>query len=454
MKGLFRANIINVVLPLLMFVLTMLSCSNNDYVNAIPTNVTAIMKIDARQLNSEKATATLSALMPVGDIADCGLDFGNAVFVFETIDGNFGLCAKVKSCDKLSDTFNSMSAKGNCGKLRRQGDFFLSDVGNAWAVGFSDKAFVAIGPVSVASLGDEQQKIIRLLRQNDDRSIANDPMYAKLDSMDMPVAMVAQVQALPEKITAPFTLGAPRGTDASQILIASAISSENGILKMTGKSFSFNKSVDISLRNADKTYRNIDAYCLSRIPAGYTMGLIANVDGQQYLKLLQDNKQMRSLLAGVNTALDFDNILRCVDGNLVVFSSGVLGKETGMTIFAKSRNPRWTVDVDYWKQSCPAGSSISGADGSWIYKDGNTKFAFGIAGDMFYGTTDNSLIPATAGKDFQSISPDIQNAIKGSRMAMIVNLSALSDGDMLPSGIGNIVKRLLGNVSTFIYIIE
>lgn len=453
MKVFFRANIINVVLPLLMFALTTVSCSNNDYVNAIPPNVIAIMKIDAGRLASKSTAAKLSALMTIEDISDCGLDFGNDVFAFETIDGNFGLCVKVTDSDKLSDTFTKMSAKGNCGKLRRQGDFFLSDIGNAWAVGFSDKAIVAIGPVSAASLGDEQQRLVRLLRQDDDMSVVNNPMYAKLDSINAPVAMVAQVQALPESITAPFTVGAPRGTDASQIMIASDISTEDGILKMTGKSFSFNKSIDTSLNDAYKTYRHIDDFCLSKIPADYKVGLIVNVDGAQYLKLLHESKQMQSLLAGVNTALDFDNIIRGVNGNLAVFSSGMLGKETGMNIFAKTHNPGWTADVEYWKQSCPVGSSITGANGSWTYSSGKMKFAFGIAGDMFYGTTDSSLIPTTADKTIQPISPAVQKIIKGSRMAMILNLSALSDGESLP-GISKMTKQLLGDVNTFIYVLK
>ncbi len=38
-------------------------------------------------------------------------------------------------------------------------------------------------------------------------------LFAQIDSIDSPIAMVAQVQALPEKFVAPFTLVLPKDTD-------------------------------------------------------------------------------------------------------------------------------------------------------------------------------------------------------------------------------------------------
>ena len=57
------------------------------------------------------------------------------------------------------------------------------------------------------------------------------------------MALVAQAQALPEKFVAPFTLGAPKNADASQIVIAAEMNVQKGMLRIKGETFSFNPSI-------------------------------------------------------------------------------------------------------------------------------------------------------------------------------------------------------------------
>ena len=430
----------------------MASCSGNDYVNAIPPTATAVLKVDVSKVDASKAASAFSSLLPVGNVEECGLDFGSDVFAFETIDGNFGLCAKVKSADRLADTFYALSTKGKCGKVRKQGDFTFTDVNDAWAVGFSDRAMVVLGPVSAAALSDAQRSVARMLRQDDESSIVGRPMYAKLDSVGGPVAMVANVQALPEKLVAPFTVGAPSGADASQVFVAASFELADGVLEMHGETFSFDRQIDAALKKANGVYRQIDGTYFGRIPASCKFGLFTNVDGKQFLPLLQANKSLQALLAGLNTAIDFDNIIRSVNGDMVLLSSGVMSDKIDMSMMAKVEKPAWTGDITYWKQSCPAGSSITGSDGAWCYNSGDMKFAFGLAGDMFYGTTDSMSNPSVSDSGQQRLPSGILNKVKDKRLAMLLNVSAFSADGTLPQGMLGFMKSALGNVSAVLYV--
>ena len=455
MKKIFSARTpYSLLLGLLGILVFATSCSNNDYANAIPSTATAIVKVDATKLDSRDMETVFSAFFSKETIIGCGIDWKSDVYVFETIDGNFGLCAKVNSKDKLSSTFSALALKAKCGKLRQQGDLSFTDINNAWAVGYSSKSLVVLGPVSVAALPDAQRSIMKMLRQNEDASIVSRPIYTRLDSMNSAVAMVAQVQALPEKFVAPFTIGMPKNADVSQVLIAADFSKNKSVVKMNGEVFSFDKSIDAALKKANGLYRRIEGDYIECIPQNCCFGLFANVEGRGYIPLLQSNKFMQGLLVGMNTAIDFDNIVRSIDGDLVIASSGLFSGSLDMTMFAKVTNPTWTADVDYWKQSCPAGSIITGVGTAWNYSSSAVNFKFGLSGDTFYAVSDRVFKPSAMGPRSDAVSRYIQNLIKGSRMAMILNLSAMSSNGIIPQSYGGIFKPILGDVKAVVYVMK
>ena len=137
---------------------------------------------------------------------------------------------------------------------------------------------------------------------------------------------------------------------------------------------------------------------------------------------------------------------------MVLLSSGVMSDKIDMSMMAKVEKPSWTGDIAYWKQSCPAGSSITGSNGAWCYNSGDMKFAFGLAGDMFYGTTDSMSNPSVSDSGQQRLPSGILNKVKGKRLAMLLNVSAFSTDGTLPQGMLGFMKSALGNVSAVLYV--
>lgn len=432
------------------------ACSGNDYLHAIPATATAIVRLRTAQIADKEAMeSAVRTMLPVENIAESGIDCTSDIYAFETVDGNFGLCAKIKDADTFADTVDKLAGKGKCSKARKQGKFRFSDVDNAWAVGFSDKSLVVMGPVSAATLPDAQRRIAGMLRQDEEASIVARPMFEKLDSLEGNLTMVAQAQALPEKLVAPLTIGTPKDADASQVLIAASFDRKDGVVSVTGETFSFSKSIDAELKKAQGVLRKINGNYTKAMPAKYMFGLFANVEGKAFLPLLQGNKQMQALLAGLNTAIDFDNILRSVDGDLAIMSNGLTADNMGMTMLAHVEKPVWTADVDYWKQSCPKGNSITGDNGHWCYNSANGGFSFGLAADTFYGTTDKAMIPASSQPVCEApMAKDVQDAVAGKRMAIVMNIDSAIGGGVVPGGIGNMLHGLLGGVKSIVYIMK
>lgn len=424
------------------------SCSNDDYVRSIPASATAVMKIDGAVV---AGSHKMLSLLPFGDKTADAVDLSRDVYAFETVDGNLGMCAKVKDSDALLEALKTVATSD----IRKQGDCRLADINNSWAVGFNDKALVVLGPVSAAALPDAQRSIVRMLNQDEDASIMARPMYSKLDSIDSHVAFVAQVQALPDKFAAPFMLGAPKGADASQVAVAAGVAVKDGIARIDCQSFSFDKSIDRELKKSRAAFRPVKGVFSQSMSHNQLFSLFANVKGKEFLPLLQSDRSLQAVLMGLNTAVDFDNIMRSVDGDLAFMFSGMSQDNIAMTMLASVDNPVWTADVDYWKQSCQPGCSITGSNGSWVYRGGDTSFSFGLQGDVFYAISGQA--PASIQqllKPSQPIYGEVSRMIAGNRMAMVLNLKPLAANSAAAGGMLDMLKPIIDNVKAVVCVMK
>lgn len=428
--------------------LCLASCRDNDYVRSIPASATAVMKIDGAVV---AGSHKMLSLLPFGDKTADVIDLSREVYAFETVDGNLGMCARVKDSDALLEALKTVTTS----EVRRQGDYRLADINNSWAVGFNDKSLVVLGPVSAAALPDTQRSIVRMLKQDEDASIMARPMYSKLDSIDSRVAFVAQVQALPEKFAAPFMLGAPKGADASQVAVAAGVDIKDGIVRIDCQSFSFDKSIDRELKKSRAAFRPVKGVFSQSMSHNQLFSLFANVKGKEFLPLLQSDRSLQAVLMGLNTAVDFDNIMRSVDGDLAFMFSGMSQDNIAMTMLARVDNPVWTADVDYWKQSCQPGCSITGSDGSWVYRGGDTSFSFGLQDDVFYAISGQA--PASIQqllKPSQPIYGEVSRMIAGNRMAMVLNLKPLAANSAAAGGMLDMLKPIIDNVKAVVCVMK
>lgn len=428
--------------------LCLASCRDNDYVRSIPASATAVMKIDGAVV---AGSHKMLSLLPFGDKTADVIDLSREVYAFETVDGNLGMCARVKDSDALLEALKTVTTS----EVRRQGDYRLADINNSWAVGFNDKSLVVLGPVSAAALPDAQRSIVRMLKQDEDASIMARPMYSKLDSIDSRVAFVAQVQALPEKFAAPFMLGAPKGVDASQVAVAAGVDIKDGIVRIDCQSFSFDKSIDRELKKSRAAFRPVKGVFSQSMSHNQLFSLFANVKGKEFLPLLQSDRSLQAVLMGLNTAVDFDNIMRSVDGDLAFMFSGMSQDNIAMTMLARVANPVWTADVDYWKQSCQPGCSITGSNGSWVYRGGDASFSFGLQDDVFYAISGQA--PASIQqllKPSQPIYGEVSRMIAGNRMAMVLNLKPLAANSAVAGGMFDLLKPIIDNVKAVVCVMK
>lgn len=456
-----KINIINPLIlwsELLFCILILSSCSSDGYLNVIPQNSTAIISIDIQKLYStsknNKQLDYLKDVLKLKDVDASGLDLSTKAYVFETVDGNIGLVVKVDNEDNLSNWIKNLERAGYCKNLTTRKGFKFTSVKDTWVLGFSSDALLVMGPILPIQQADMQRQMVNFLGQDDSKSIKGSPMFQKLDSLESPVSMVAQAAALPEKFVTPFTIVAPKDADASQIMIAAEIvKDEDGCINLKGETYSLNDNLNNSIKENKKTFRPIQGTYSACMPISASLGIFLNVDGKEFLKLLHSNNSIQALLAGMNTAIDMDNIIRSINGDMSIIIHSFKEGENIPQMSAQLSNNEFLKDVEYWRESCLTGCKIIDWNkNSYYYTNGTFCYYFGVSDDMqFYSGGSPKYALESISKSQNAIPEYVQNKIRGKRLCLVLNLETILGDGTDKVSVMTSIKPLLGNIKTVIF---
>ena len=270
-----------------LFLILLSSCSDDSYLNVVPKNSMALVSVDAQELSKKWDAGKIEDLLEVDDMMSCGIDFSSKIYAFETIEGNIGVVAKVSDESALLNWLDVLLKKGHSKPVSKYKDYFFTVIKDSWVVGFSSDAAVLMGPALPSQQFELRRQIVKCFEQDEDEGIKSSPMFCKLDSISAPVSFVAQSSALPDKFIAPFTIGAPKDADRSQIMIAAELVWENDdCLVVHGETFSFNKSIDRKLKESHNVFRPIKGVYVENTPSDAALSVFMNVDGGAFLELL------------------------------------------------------------------------------------------------------------------------------------------------------------------------
>ncbi len=425
------------------------SCSGSEYINAIPSESQMLIRFNPTKLSGTKSPLILKTLLHVKNLDDSGIDLSKDIFFFEDGQGNFGICAKVSSNSKLEKSLQEADLS-----ITKRRDYKFAALSSGWIIGFSDNAALLMGPVVPAAQDDLIALMSRYLGSDEEQGIKSSPMYATSDSIDTPMSIVAQTCALPQQFVAPFTMGAPKDADPADVILAAAIEIKNGHLLMHGKTLSYKKSINSAIAKAADVYRPIKGEYIKAMSQDDVLGLFLNVDGKQFHNLIIQNRAATAMLAGINTAIDMDNIIKSVNGDLTLVTSS-LGKDNlHMMMAARLSGAPWLADIGYWKESVPSGGHIGDWGKNCYYYSGNgTTYFFGVTQDMQYMS---GASPEEAKHSITSspkpLSTDLQNIIKGKKLAMVVNFKAF--GNSKAAAVTSLLKPMFGNINTIVYTMD
>ena len=416
-------------------VVVLLSRGGNGYMNVIPPRVKALVAVELSKIG-------------VGDVP--GIDFSRKAYLFETSDGSFGLVAAVDSKSDVESFFESLQKTGKATKTVERKGYLFTVINDNFVVGLSSSALLVMGPAVADEQASIQRKMVKYLSCDED-AVSASPLFSHLSTLEGPVAIVAQADALPEKFVMPLTLGAPRGTKADQLLLSATMDITGECLTLKCSTFSFDDKINSALKASHSKLRPLTDKHLATISADNMLSVACNVKGTDFVELLRSNESLRTMLIGINTAIDIDKMLRGVDGDLIM-SLPSLGDKLHLSLLADASDVSWQQDVDYWKKSCPAGTQIEscGRD-SYMLKGTDFDACFGVKdGKLLYVVPSLESVLNVGTKALRPLSPAVIEQVKGSRFVAVLSLSSATRQKPELS----VVSSFLPNLKTIVLKIE
>lgn len=421
---------------ILLFVCMLSSCCKHDYRASIPAGSTMVASINFTDKDAASDLGFLTDLLKMGNPIKCGLDISQKVYLFETSDGSFGMCAKVSSILDLETYRDKLIREGLMKKGPERDDCSFAVISDKFVAGWNDNTFLVMGPVLAAGQKDMIQQIATLLNQKEDEGMIGTPLMEKLESQTGAMALVAQSTALPKQVSSVFTIGAPKDVDITQVAFAANLDIRDNMLVIESEPFSLNKAADEYIKKSYGVFRQIGDSYLKCMDNRSFMGMFFNVEGKKFLPILQQSADMQALLAGINQAIDMNVIIKSVNGDMFIGVPEFSTSKVDLSMAAMLGQSSFLDDVAYWKKSAPAGTTITDwMPNAYTFHSADVDFHFGVqnyAPLQFYaGTTKDNAKAALTTSNYP-LDDAVVNTIKGKRLAVVISLSSLlpSDGGM------------------------
>ena len=438
-----------IVLMLLAVLATLTSCSG-DYMDVIPAGSQALVSIDIHKISQSADMANgnkveiFKSLLHTDDPSKIGIDLSSNMYIFEAADGGLGLVAKVSDKDAVEDFLENLQEEKICTTPEDKNGYTFTTVKDAWEVGISSSAMLVMGPIVASTRAEAIQTMSEYL-DGKDKGITDAQIYKKLQTMKSSISVVACTSALPAKIAPLLALGAPKDADPTSVMIALEIENQKGYVHIYGQPFSFDKDINEALKSAAKTYRPIKGNFESQYKDGF-VSLFTNVDGNKYIDLVRSDKGLRALMAGLNTLIDADQMIKAINGDMI-FTYIPSDKDGDYyQLMAQNSNNDYMGDVSYWQKSLPQGASLKPMPGgAYRLKGDNVNLDFKSTPSLLVMTSNmNRQIPAAKQS---TIIPT-----KGQRFVIFVNPEASQSQTV--KTITTFLKPLFGDFRGIVYTLK
>lgn len=436
----------------ILVMISLSGCHDDDYANAIPRKISALMEINPSGMangQDDDAWLLLYGITGLNNVSESGLDVERPIYIFQTDDGTFGLCAKIDDEDAFLHYVSTLSGKSQHTTRPvewRKCHFSLYRGG--WLIGWKDNRLVAVGPIVAGQHKSIQQIVARWLGQNEDESGKVSVLYKEMEqhSKGGIGRLALKAHVLPENVSALLTTGLPKNADPKQVIISSDIQEEKDKLLLPARVVSHNERTDKALKAAHRQMRKVELTQIDNYDTNAIAHLMFNIDGQTYLPLLHNNASMQSVLTIANAAIDLDNIIKSIDGTCHLQLTADRSGRVDLTMTAPVKHTRWINDVAYWKQSAPSGTNLAEITTSSEHaevrrhfvltarktEDGNlhpSTIYFGLYDDnRFYISTSRPGAIGSASIKSASHAKEELSAAGECKLALIVNMEALSNG--------------------------
>ena len=387
---------------------------------SLPKDITAVSRLDAKQLALDYGLSLeeIRKLLLMDKDQDMGVDLMTPAYLFAS-QGTLG--AIIPLSDK-GDFCELLESKGYT--VEDQRGMKWSIINGNILMGIAKDRAMLMGP----AVGSEQEQLRNLIYscidQSESESGKNTLIYKNLEKRDEPLALATSLDAVPQTLL-PNSLNRYLGDINLEDLGLSAgltAKKDRIILNLTPNSE--NAKIDKAIGMFDDILQPLDGSMLSSAPTNSMLHLELGLKGNKLLRLLRENKVIRTVLLMLNNVFDLDMILNSIDGAMA-FSWPKI--ESDPVLQVKLSDDKFMKNVASWNDA------VSRAAGFQFYAQDDHRAMLTYKGQPFYFASNKDVLTISTSEAVANAMGQYDGTfkfadeIKGQRLYANIDFSAITN---------------------------
>ncbi len=435
------------LLPLVMMLLVLVSCSKSEYVSVIPKDAGFVMSVNMKSI-AEKADFANSSLYPqfvdllkgmagsaaeqvqsyIEDPGQTGIDFREPLYVFQSAD-MLAMAMAVEDKGDLEDMIETMQKEGVCGEIEDADGFSFvkSSFGGYFA--FNKNTLLIVAPSKGTGTPQYCQQYCRqLFSLEKEDCFVESEAFSQLDGLDGDIVFYGDLGSLSESTMGELKSLLPEGVRYSDVQVFSSFLAEQGRAVWSSRLKGKTGNVQKLIEEGSGNLQHIDGKFVESPMQDFSVWASAGVEKGALLAMLKQSNTGRQMLLMIERAIDVEHILREVEGDVVVVMPPAAAdyKNPEFLLLAEVDDDDFMEDVDYWQKSMKDyGMSMTKTIGqNYLISSGDISINWGLDDENVYFAT-----PQMFAKNSMSTRSDILRAyrdeIEDSYFYVYVNVPAL-----------------------------
>lgn len=461
----------------------LLNKKSEDYMNVIPANATFVAAVDVKTI-AEDAKLENSAVMKtldsyIGAVAlgkekkalkdymkepeKMGIDFRSPVYAFKTAGEGLGITMKVGDKDTMEEFIACLVKQNLATKATEKDGVMCGTLLEDIAYTYNNSTLLLFASLEKMSAVKNKQMSVELMKLEADDSFCSTKAFDTMcDQKGKDIVIYSNLGALPQSFAKKATSFIPKDVKNTDLEVVASIDFEKGRAVLASSVWGKTDKAQALIDEADDNMKKIDGKYLDMPTQNTLVWIGMGAKGEWLLKKMKDSKTTKELLFIVERAIDIEQMIAAVDGDVAVavpasaiqnsLISSVTNKlkkddSIGFDFYAKAEidNDDFLDDVEDWQKSMKD-------YGMKMKETGDKEYRLELDGkDVNWGVTDDDdLFIATARAykknakaEKSGLLKEYESEIKDSKVFAIVNLKSIPVKTItFLSGVPEVGKKL------------
>ncbi|MBQ9560211.1 MAG: DUF4836 family protein [Bacteroidaceae bacterium] len=395
---------------------------DDSMASSLPADVTMVGRVDLK-------TLVLDYGLDFADLKDLlfsankdektGIKFQTAAYVFAS-QGYFGGIVALED----DNDFEAFLKKQGC-EVEEQRGLRWAVIENNVLLGFDDDRAMLMGPAVGSEQDALRNTVATCLKQSDSESGKQSRIYKLLEQRKEPVAISSNLSALPKKLLSEYLSYLPGDLSLDDLDVMAGFTAQKERLGLSFAFSSENESLNRQMDKVDKIFGQIESSLVRTTPPSPLFHMVMNVDGEDLLERLREDKTLRTGLLALNMIFDLDMVVKSIDGDVALTCPEYSEELPSLLFQAEVEDDKFMKKVNDWNDAPTKAMGVN------FYSQDSHNAMCTVAGmPVYFGTHDDrlsisnteALVKADA---YADVKAKMADEMKGNRLFAVLNVDKL-----------------------------